>query len=317
MKTKKAYDPELHNYFWEKIHHARTVQTPDDSVGNASAPKNSKRNDSLRTKLEASAQLAVDKGMFCFAIELYEIVGNEEKQLDIATLLTDQQQGDSMDAIKTFSRFHKRPELLKIIHLLEDAHKPVDYSLGPVEGYVGNDLAAKIYHGFKTWSQNLGYINAYNLGMYETANLAYHLTQSSQFDIGVGIAKGGLELAYLFELCGMDIRIANAHKRGLNVSFNWNTKIQPDDFQNKNVLVFDKDVVSGKTSRRVVHEIERYNPSSVSLCLYHPPIGEGRTIGTIAKNIPAEFQHTYYPADFSYKHIDKVVEQLENSLRCI
>ncbi len=304
----KAYNDKLNTQFRELFYKIR-AQTLDDS-----GVDNSKLDDSLKKEVETSAQLAVNEEMFSFALQFYEIVDNKEKQLETANMLVDLKQGDSMDAIRTFTRLKKRPELLKVIHLLEDANIPVDYSLGPVEGYVGNDLTTKIYNGFKTWHRNLGIVNAYTLGIYQTANLAYNLALSSQFDIGVAIAKGGLELAYLFELFGMDVKIIEAHKRGLNVSFNWVTQIKPNDFNGKKVLVFDKDVVSGRTSRRVAQEIGRYNPSSISLCLYHSPVGEERKIGTISKNIPKEYAHTYYPTNFRYRNIDTVVEHLESSL---
>lgn len=146
------------------------------------------------------------------------------------------------------------------------------------------------------------------------SKLAFNL--ADKYDIGVGIARGGLQLAYMFELFGMNTKIADAHrsKRSENVSFRWTTEIKPEDFQGKSVLVFDKDVVSGRTTRKVLEKLLKYHPANVGLCLIHSPRTSEGSMGTVTENIPQGYSQVHFARDFNYRNVDKIVERLERAL---
>jgi hypoxanthine phosphoribosyltransferase len=117
-----------------------------------------------------------------------------------------------------------------------------------------------------------------------------------QYDVGIGIAKGGLWSAYMFRQFGLPILLIDAHKT--NGQLKWlglDGITLTNLLSNKRVLLFDKDVVTGETLKMVSNEIAQYSPSALDLFILHSP---GINNGSHVENIPSSIRKTYYPDQF-------------------
>jgi len=88
-----------------------------------------------------------------------------------------------------------------------------------------------------------------------------------KYDLGVGIAKGGLWLSYLFSLYGL--QIANVDmKRILNgATYKPLKPFGEGQIKDKKIILFDNDVVTGRTLRRIVKELYGFKPQKIDLLL--------------------------------------------------
>ncbi len=133
--------------------------------------------------------------------------------------------------------------------------------------YVGNDIIQSLTNNVNDWASEKGFdLRKYSKPILPSFNLAYNFAEA--YDLGIGIARGGLELAYFFEKQGLPVYVVDAHRRGKGATFKWIDK--PGNIEGKKVAVFDKDVVSGRTTRRVGRELRKLNPATLDLILRNP-----------------------------------------------
>ncbi len=181
--------------------------------------------------------------------------------------------------------------------------------------YVGEQLYNKIHNRFKDFTKENGIKIPYEfpevLLNCRPINLAHNLAKN--YDLGIGIANGGLGLTYMFNLFGLPTIITEAHKAD-DVTFKWITNPNEQNVKGKRIALFDKDVDTGKTSKRNLDEIKKFSPKSVDLILYHNPTVEGY-IGTKMINVSKEFNNIYYPSRVSYEGFDEAVRYLEDKLQ--
>lgn len=92
-------------------------------------------------------------------------------------------------------------------------------------------------------------------------------TLVSKYDIGIGIASDGLQFSYLFGLYGLQTIVVDM-KRTLNgVTWKEIDPISEKQIKNKKVIFFDNDIVTGRTIRRAVKEINKFHPQKMDLLL--------------------------------------------------
>lgn len=90
---------------------------------------------------------------------------------------------------------------------------------------------------------------------------------ASQYDQGIGIANGGLWLAYVFSLYGLPTVNVDM-KRALNgATYKQIEPFGEEEIKEKRVILFDNDVVTGRTLRRAVREICKFKPKGIDLLL--------------------------------------------------
>ncbi len=96
--------------------------------------------------------------------------------------------------------------------------------------------------GFKRWILQKGFSEK-RVMMFPSAvlvNMAFNLVNGGYYDLGIGIAKGGLVLSYLCYLFGLDVRICkvHAHDRPLSkATFKWIDKIHPEEIAGRRIIV--------------------------------------------------------------------------------
>src|SRR3989344_6968792 len=169
-----------------------------------------------------------------------------------------------------------------------------------LEIYLGSIVWNRFAEGVKCWASEKG-VNMHQLSIDRSIVMAYEL--ASKYDVGVGIAKGGLGLAYATNLFGLDTRIVESHSlyRGrIRKKTTFEAHDDISDIEGKRVLVLDNDTVRGLTLKKVGDELKKLNPDCIDVAFVHNPVGPGG-LGTIAESIPKEiYGEIYFPQDFRY-----------------
>lgn len=135
-----------------------------------------------------------------------------------------------------------------------------------------------------------------------TVNAANEI--ASEYDLGIGVAKGGLYSSWIFNRFGLPVILAEAHVNEQKNEFEWReepTSIA-DKINGSNILVLDKDVVTGNTLGRVAEEIGKYLPEKIDLFLNLNPPKCINDIGSRINNVPESYENIYHPSSFSYEN---------------
>jgi len=166
--------------------------------------------------------------------------------------------------------------------------------------YLGNEFS----NNFKKYCRNRRVKPRAEFSPTNTINAAYAL--SPKYDVGVGIARGGLTSSYVFNLIGLPVILCEAHRKGNGATFEW--KHSPEKLKGKRILVLDKDSVSGRTLRRTVREILPYSPSDLGVYFNHnPPLVH-------LDKVPKEFSNVYYPANMEYNQFYEAIIKFQKEL---
>lgn len=90
---------------------------------------------------------------------------------------------------------------------------------------------------------------------------------AAQYDCGLALASGGMYLGFIFELLTtLPVFTVEMKRRGEGAVWN---PIDAFDVRDKRVLVFENDVVTGRTLRRAIREILLLKPAQVDLLLVY------------------------------------------------
>ena len=215
---------------------------------------------------------------------------------------------DTWDAMDAFEFLGDREGMFRVIMSLEGQSIPD----GIRRQYFGQELEQKVYEEFKRWINEKGFSKAPEPDLPSISKMTYNL--SGEYDLGIGIAKGGLFLAYLSNLFGLDTKIIEYHGRKKGDTPKWIDEHTPQELKGKKIIVFDNDVVSGVTTHGVLRELQQYEPERIDLALILPPIKSKYDIGTIASNIPKGYSRTLYPENIGNAYLPKIVKVLEQRL---
>lgn len=126
--------------------------------------------------------------------------------------------------------------------------------------------------GFRNYAiQKLGEKRGNKLKSYIVSTLEKGVNAAStltpQYDLGIGIASDGLWFSYLFGLYGLPTIVVDMKRRLNGATWKEIDKVGEEQIKNKKVILFDNDVVSGRTIRRAVREIIKFKPKKIDLLL--------------------------------------------------
>lgn len=216
-------------------------------------------------------------------------------------------------AYEGFSKIQDKEGLLEIIKSADPIFDVRTLNQATTD-YIGNELYLKNLHSFYNWADELGYPNKYAFELPKVLKMAYEL--SSEYDIGIGIAKGGLFSSYVFGLMGLDIKIVEAHRKEDSASFKWISNFYSEEIKDKKIIVLDKDVDTGRTSNKVLNELQKYNPKEISIALNLDAVDERFFSGggTMVSKISKGYNQIYFPSKISYQNFDEAVKILSNNL---
>ncbi|MBW2993434.1 hypothetical protein KY317_02575 [Candidatus Woesearchaeota archaeon] len=264
-----------------------------------------------KEKIRIVGEKALEIGELVCALDAFRITDDREN-LRIVGEKAFQTPGFLSTSLIAFEYLRDRKNMFKVMMAIQE----VDHDLSSLEfgEYIGKTTIKKADKRFKKWLSKRGFRGAVSFNTGEDTNMAYHL--ADKYDIGIGIAKGGLYLTYIFDLFGLETRIAQSHRNSRGATFRWREKVVPEELEGKDLVVFDKDVVSGRTTTRVLRELQKYNPNKIDLVVSWNPVpeGTGAGMGTRIWNVPDGYNEIYYPGKLGYGQFDKAVRKLEQML---
>ena len=237
------------------------------------------------------ADTALVEGWLCLARDIYVEFDQRDKLRDLAEKAINRNMVH--DALCALDYLGDKEGILKVFNRADS-----DFSRRhAIESYFGEEAIAKFGQGFDRWTPQFGYSDVARQSSLKSFAMASELAE--RYDLGVGIAKGGLHLTYLFNQFGLDTKVVDAHRRGRGATFKWVSKYNPQDIDDKKILVIDKDVISGRSSKKVLTELLKLNPQEVSLALNHDPVRGPFGLGSITTNVDDRYTEIYTPEDFT------------------
>lgn len=138
---------------------------------------------------------------------------------------------------------------------------------------------------------------------------------SEKYDVAVPIARGGLIQGAIADLWDMPTRIVDIAAHGRKVPRGkWVDSISPDDFKGKNVLLFDKDAVTGASVRKAVNMLDKYEPASKGIYFTHDILAPGKYgVGTKTDGLPGGLE-VYAPNQVSLANAGDVYIEAHEKL---
>lgn len=264
----------------------------------------------LEDELKAHAESAVRSGELYGALMAYCALDDRHRVREIGERCL--QEGKWLDARTAYAYLQDADGLFRTAQIAESDVGPDSYAVeNTLLQYINLRLGDGIHQAYERWLATRGCRpkSDFRLGV---INMAGQFR--ADYDLGIGVAMAGLFGAFAGELFGLPAIIADCHRRGkTGTKFRWQGTISREMIDQKRIVVFDNDVVSGRTSRRVLEEVKKHDPAYVDLALFNSPTNGG--IGTIVHNIPSGYRKTFFAKDFSYQHFDKVVDRLEAQLQ--
>lgn len=207
------------------------------------------------------------------------------------------------DAVRAYKLLNDRQGLKNCLRKLIEKDGPF-VSEQLLSYFPGKDLEKVIYPGFHEFCKHLNINARSSFGLSYTINAGYNLARN--YDLGIGIARGGLWSTYIFNLFDLETHVVDSHKIGKSASFKWISG-DPDAVKGKKVIVFDKDICSGRTLRRVGRELAELHPESLDLFMNVPST-------MLLHKVPDYFQHTFYPKCMTYESLCDAIDVLEEKL---
>lgn len=257
--------------------------------------------------LKKSAENSITDKNYFNALKIYKYLEDQKKISSIAKKCL--KEGYFLDAALAFEYLGDKASLLKVVKEGEKTGEfhTIKHSL---LSYMGQDKVNLLHNKFFNWASAKGVQEPIAFETVQSIKIAHSL--ADDYDIGVGISRGGLFLTYLFEKFGLKNKLVDAHKKDRNVTFRWMTDFSDADFYGKKVAVIDKDVITGRTSGAVLNKVKKHKPYSIDLILVHNPTKEH--YGSLIENVPKGYDDVHYPNQFSYNNFDKACAKLYKDL---
>lgn len=98
-----------------------------------------------------------------------------------------------------------------------------------------------------------------------TCRAAHKLSQ--EHDLGIGLAFGGVPLAFIMEKHGLPVMLVRSKRKGFGVSWNPIDELKEDMIRDRRILVTEIDVLLGRTLSRTLQELDKHKPKSINLLL--------------------------------------------------
>ena len=219
-------------------------------------------------------------------------------------------EGSPYDAFSFFEKLKDRTGMISA--LMEIENSEVNHYSGLI---YGSHLIDRMDKESRKWASKKGFPRYKPLFLCKSVALVDATVDN--YDLAIGIAKAGLMPAYIAELFGARSRVVESHsdhiKPDKKATFRWIDKLYPSDIKGKNIIVYDKDVVTGRSSGRVLEALLDHNPARVDLGLIHdkcPLIGYGSHF----ENVHKGYQTVFTSGMYQKTHFVHSLERLEKAL---
>ena len=251
------------------------------------------------------AEKCIKRGLYYQALKaaLYS------KNKDVLKIIGDQcsNNGRFQDATIAFSTLKDKEGLLKVIQTTDRQILNSGVNVELFEEYIGKDIINIVNQSLQDFYKNKVFKKTYSMLLGPTINMAYNLSQ--EHDLGVGIARGGLTSAFLASAFGLETRVVDSHKTGQGATYKAVDEITQEDVRNKRIVVFDKDIVTGRTANRISKELSKFEPLSINLALnYDLRLSRDQ-------NLPVhDYEKVFFSKDFDYGRFEEAADALKKAL---
>lgn len=178
---------------------------------------------------------------------------------------------------------------------------------------VPEDLLDRYHARFHEFCASRGLPMGLSFSVVHLWTAAYTLVRN--YDLGIGVAKGGLAGAFSFSLFGLPVGIVESHRHGQGATFQWCGEDYSGRIASRSVILFDKDVVTGRTLTRVARELVPFGPSQLDLYVNWDPIQPGTcAIGSLLDRVPPAIRGRYYPKRLDLSQFLNALEEAERRL---
>lgn len=259
--------------------------------------------------MSALGILAFKQGNWYMALKSYSHLKDDKKiQIIGENALKD---GHLDDALSAFNYLSNKKYILKTLEKAQKSKSENELNTG-LRYYVGKELKQKINTDFSTWSTNHGFPNYLITRYFKEIHLAHHI--SKNYDVGIGVAKGGLFLTYLTELFGLKTKISEYHRTEDESTFKWITKTSSEELRNKRIIILEDDVYTGVTSKVISNRIMEFKPKSLDLAICYSVVEFPHILDTISDLKTNFYGDVISPIDIPYSTLPKAIKQLEDRL---
>ena len=263
-------------------------------------------NEAQKETLMAIAESGLTCSRQDIALAIFETYGTQD---DLRGLVDDvlEKKSNVPEAVRASALLGDQDRLRRSVDLIIENHAP-DYFTEAFSPDQKQEIRNR-YDSFKTETEFECAGGGFEL--YEALNAAYEL--KDQYDVVVGVAKGGLYSSFVFDLIGIDMKLCEAHKKGEDeTTFEWHSDFL-EDLEGKRVLVLDKDVRSGRSLTRVVDELQQYSPAKVGVFFNHNP---DQQLGSLLQNVPDGISrnNVHYPGKMDYGNFYEALVELQHAL---
>ena len=163
-----------------------------------------------------------------------------------------------------------------------------------IAGQIGRSLITRVLPGlppsenpFLDFVKNTPNFNRYVGDLEKVCDAAQKL--EGQYDLGIGVAKKGLWSSFVFNLHGLPTRDVLVMRLGEGRFMLPISPLYRKDIEGKRILLFDNDLVTGRTIEALVGNLKPANPRSVDLLLiYGYPQFEEDFYGQVKDLFPEE-----------------------------
>lgn len=260
----------------------------------------------FRLGLISLGERYLEIGSFFVAIYIFSDIHSCQKLRQVGDMAL--QAKDGMAALMAFSKLDDQPKLIKAVKLLcLDRDEGFEYWL--VDFAMSKFVEEALYESFRDFYLSYGFTKG-NVVAFEFSQVfqaAYNL--GSKYDLIIGNAKGGLCSAYAFYLLGFKTKLCETHRKGRGATFKWLDSVKETDFAGKNILLLDKDIVSGRSLRRIVRELSIYPYAKLDV-FFNWGSSHSRL-----RNVPSEINEAFYPEKLDYGNFYEVLEILASKVR--
>ena len=253
----------------------------------------------INKALQVLGETALREGSTFFAYRAYQELGDTEglrKTAELGLTLKD-------DIYATLNALRLIKDDEGVRELIKWASK--DEEGGVLERIIEQDMRKEIEERMTAFKAKYGFNKCVAFPKAITFNAAFNLIPN--YEIGVGIARGGLYSTFVFSTLNLPIILAESHRQEKGTTFRWHDS--PDGIEGKRVLVFDEDISSGRTSKRTLKEILKFRPTSVDLFLNY-----GEDVSNLSA-VPQGYGKIYTPEMFNFEKFPELYDILQEKFK--
>ncbi len=262
--------------------------------------------DEFRSELISLGERYLEIGAFFPAIYIFGDTQSYEKLRQTGEMAL--RAKDGVAALMVFDRLDDQSKLTEVVRLI-CIDRTEDLKAYLTEYAISDSTKKKLFKHFQSFYHGYGFTkgNVVVFKFSEVLQAAHSL--GPNYDLIIGNAKGGLFSAHAFHLLGYNTKVCETHRKGRGATFKWLDSVEEADFAGKKILLLDKDIVSGRSLRRIVRELSIYSYAKLDVFF-----NWGLPYSRLG-NLPNEINEAFHPEKLDYGDFYEVLEIIVSKIK--